>query len=290
MELFLAPDVCANHTARGLQLHPPSQTTCGQADSTITGAMLPQEQETVRLAAPPPLDVHSQALFLDLDGTLVDFAARPEHVVAHPALRRLLTDLSRQMSGAVALVTGRTIASADAVLGGVLVNVAGIHGLERRSAASVVERAYNKCAPVDAALAEAHALAATLPIDIEDKGAALALHYRRAPEFAETARRLAVEIAQRHGLGMLEGNMVIELKLGQRTKGHAVADFMASPPFNTRKPVALGDDVTDEDAFRAVNQRGGYAILVGAERATAARFRLASPEAVFTWLNAGLGR
>lgn len=248
-----------------------------------------QKNETTRLAPPPPLDVGGHALFLDLDGTLVDFAAHPEQVVASEELRLLLANLAREMHGAVALVTGRTIASADAVLDGALVHVAGIHGLERRDGQSV-ERALDDRAPIEAALTDARVLIAkhALQADIEDKGLALALHYRRAPEFADATRRAAADIAHRHGLSILEGKMVVELKLGQRTKADAVADFMASPPFANRKPIAIGDDITDEDAFRAVANLGGHSVLVGEERQTAARFHLPDTRAVFTWLEAGL--
>ncbi|MEQ1820677.1 MAG: trehalose-phosphatase [Terricaulis sp.] len=248
-----------------------------------------QQNETTRLAPAPPLDVLGQALFLDLDGTLVDFAAHPEQVVASEELRLLLANLARVMNGAVALVTGRTIASADAVLDGALVHVAGIHGLERRDLKSI-ERTTDDRAPIEGALADARTLIANraLQADIEDKGVAIALHYRRAPEFADATRRAAADIAQRHGLSILEGKMVIELKLGQRTKADAVADFMASVPFANRKPVAVGDDITDEDAFRAVANLGGHAILVGGERPTAARFYLPDTRAVFAWLEAGL--
>jgi trehalose 6-phosphate phosphatase len=193
------------------------------------------------------------------------------------------------MEGAVALITGRTIASADAVLDGALVHVAGVHGLERRDAHATV-RAADDVSPVASAIADARALAANgaLPADIEDKGAALALHYRRAPQFADGIRRTAAKLAQRHGLSLLEGKMVVELKLGERTKADAVADFMRGAPFDGRTPIAVGDDITDEDAFRAVVERGGYGILVGPERRTAAQWRLPTPEAVFAWLKAGL--
>lgn len=247
-----------------------------------------QQNETT-LAPPPPLNVSNNALLLDLDGTLVDFAAHPEQVVASEELRVLLANLSREMNGAVALVTGRTIASADAVLDGALVHIAGIHGIERRSE-QTIERASNDTAPIQAALKDARELIAkgALQVDIEDKGLALALHYRRAPEFADATRRTAAEIAQRHGLSILEGNMVIELTLGQRTKADAVTDFMASQPFAGRTPIAVGDDITDEDAFRAVAKLGGHSILVGAPRRTAAHFGLPDTQAVFAWLQSGL--
>lgn len=247
-----------------------------------------QQNETTILAPPPPLDLRGNALFLDLDGTLVDFAARPEQVVASDGLRQLLVSLSRAMDGAVALITGRTIASADAVLDGALINIAGIHGIERRTR-KTTERASTDTAPIQAALADARALIAkgALQADIEDKGLALALHYRRTPEFAEATHRAAADIAQRHGLSILEGKMVVELTLGQRTKADAVAAFMATPPFANRQPIAVGDDITDEDAFRAVANLGGHSILVGAPRDTAARYGLADTRAVFTWLKAG---
>lgn len=248
-----------------------------------------QQNDTTTLFAPPPLDVRGNALFLDLDGTLVDFAAHPEQVVASEELRLLLASLSREMNGAVALITGRTIASADAVLDGALLHVAGIHGVERR-AGKTIERTSDDTSRMKAARNDARALAekGALQADIEDKGLALALHYRRAPEFADATRRAAGDIAQRYGLSILEGKMVIELTLGQRTKADAVADFMAASPFAGRQPIAVGDDVTDEDAFRAVAKLGGESILVGAPRETAARYSLSDTRAVFTWLQAGL--
>lgn len=251
--------------------------------------MLQHDMNNSDMRAPPPLDVKQHALFLDLDGTLVDFAAHPEQVVASEDLRMLLQRLSDAMAGAIAIVTGRTIASADAVLDGALVHVAGVHGFERR-ASGATEQASPDLSTVMAAVAEARAMVAkgALNADIEDKGGALALHYRRIPEFADGVRRTAAELAHRHGLNILEGKMVIELKLGGRTKADAVADFMRAAPFAGRTPIAVGDDVTDEDAFRAVTALGGQSILVGEQRATAARWRLADTDAVRAWLQQGL--
>jgi trehalose 6-phosphate phosphatase len=253
-------------------------------------AVLQQDENLRALQAPPPLDIVHHALFLDLDGTLVEIAAHPEQVVASEDLRLLLAQLSHGMDGAVALITGRSIASADAVLDGALVHVAGIHGFERRGPGAVA-RASDNVAPVALAVADARAMLAkgALDADIEDKGAALALHYRRAPQFADAVRRTAAELAGRHGLSIVEGKMVVELKLGQRTKADAVADFMSTPPFAGRRPVAVGDDITDEDAFRAVAGLGGVAVLVGEPRLTAASYRLIDTQSVFAWLKAGLG-
>ena len=243
------------------------------------------------LQKPPALDVSKHALFLDLDGTLVDIAARPEDVVAGDALRRLLQTLSAEMNGAIALVTGRTIESAEAVLDGVIDTIAGLHGFECRVGGKTV-RAVDDLDSVRAAYADAKRLAETgaLLARIEDKGAGLALHCRETPEHCASTRRAAEALAEQHGLTVLEGKMVVELTLGVRTKGDALSSFMGEAPFSGRVPIAVGDDITDEDAFEAAQGRGGFGVLVGAPRETGARFGLANANGVSAWLRAGLAR
>lgn len=246
-----------------------------------------QPQETsIALPSPPPLDANAHALFLDLDGTLVEIAARPHAVVYSPELHDLLKRLAPAMHGAVALITGRTIHEADRILHGALRYVAGVHGYEIQRG-SVTTHAPLDLAPLHAAMHEVRARigAQTLPALVEDKHASIALHYRHAPESGPALLAIAQEIAARHGLRILQGKMVIELVAGTQNKGDAVRAFMEGPPFRGRIPVALGDDQTDEDSFEAVNARGGFGILVGAERPTAARYRLDNPAAVRAWLS-----
>jgi trehalose 6-phosphate phosphatase len=239
--------------------------------------------------APPPLDVREHALFLDLDGTLVDIAAHPDEVFAGDALHHLLARLTQTMNGALALVTGRTIESADRVLAGAVENIAGVHGFERRSR-SGLSRAGDDLAPLIRAVAEARALASAgaLAARLEDKAAGLALHFRHAPEAAADVRRTAETLAEKHGLSVLEGKMVVELTLGVSNKGDAVTAFMAEPPFAGRTPFAIGDDATDEDAFLAARRAGGAGVLVGAARPSAAVHRLDDAAAVNAWLAEGL--
>jgi trehalose 6-phosphate phosphatase len=266
------------------------RASCGLGVETGEVALPHDRQSTPQIfAAPPALDTNAHALFLDLDGTLVEFAAHPEQVVASNELRVLLTDLSRAMMGAVALITGRSIASADAVLDGVLIDVAGVHGFERRAGDELITASAD-LSPIAAALADVRKMAGNGAFqgDIEDKGAALALHYRRAPHLGEGIRRTAADLARRHGLSVLEGSMVVELTLGQRTKGDAVADFMAAAPFAGRVPIAVGDDITDEDAFSSVAKLGGFGILVGPPRISVAQARLEEISAVITWLRLGV--
>lgn len=235
-------------------------------------------------AAPPALDVNSHALFLDLDGTLVDIAETPAAAAASAELIEALGALAARMNGALALITGRTIAGADHVLQRAVSTIAGIHGLERRHRGVVHQ------APQTRAMARARNAVqlARLPIHLEDKGASLALHFRHAPEQASRVQAAAREIASAHGLRVLLGKMVVELLDGAHTKGDAVRAFMDEAPFAGRTPIAAGDDVTDEHAFAAVNAAGGYAILVGETRPSAARYRLDGPAAVLAWLRAAI--
>jgi trehalose 6-phosphate phosphatase len=250
--------------------------------------VLEERTLTTNRTAPPPLDVRRHALFLDLDGTLVDIAARPEDVVAGETLRSVLRALSQRMDAAVALLTGRTIESAEAVLGGAIESIAGLHGFERRFAGATT-RAEDDLSGVQAALVSARSFHQTgnLPARIEDKRAGFALHYRDNPEAGPTVRNIAEMIAETHGLTVIEGKMVAELTLGVRTKGDALKAFMHEAPFRGRTPVAVGDDVTDEDAFAAAREAGGFGVLVGAPRITAASYALENAGAVAAWLTAG---
>jgi trehalose 6-phosphate phosphatase len=246
---------------------------------------VPHDSASPALTAPPPLDFRAHALFLDLDGTLVEIAARPEDVVAGETLRRTLRALALHMSGAVALLTGRTIESADGVLSGAIESIAGLHGFEKRYNGATTH-AEGDLSGVQAGLVTARSFHQTglLPARIEDKRAGFALHYRDNPEAGPTVRNVAEMIAERHGLAIIEGKMVTELTLGVRTKGDALKAFMHEAPFRGRAPVAIGDDVTDEDAFAAARDLGGFGILVGGPRATAAAYALKDSGAVAAWL------
>jgi trehalose 6-phosphate phosphatase len=240
-------------------------------------------------AGPPALDLRRHALFLDLDGTLLEIEQHPEDVVAGDALRALLGACREASGGALALITGRTIADADRILGGALLSVAGMHGLEHRIEGRL-ERDARASGEIAAALAEVRRLAQTadFPVRIEDKGASFALHYRHAPQAEQSVRETAARIAARHTLRTIPGKMVIEIIAGAHTKGDAVEAFMRERPFSGRAPVAVGDDITDEDAFAAIARAGGFAVLVGERRPSAAAYHLDTPAEVRTWLEASL--
>jgi trehalose 6-phosphate phosphatase len=211
-------------------------------------------------------DLESWALFLDIDGTLLDIAETPDAIVVPPSLPADLDLLSGKLQGALALVTGRDVDYADQLFSPFHFPIAGLHGAERRDPDGQVHRA--------AASAEFERLKADLVADtanwagvlIEDKGAAVAAHYRLAPD-----RKLQLEPLMERALiragpewTILHGKMVIEIRPASADKGRAVTAFLAQPVFAGRRAIAIGDDVTDEAMFRAVNRLGGYSIRIGA--------------------------
>ncbi|MEX0387313.1 trehalose-phosphatase [Spiribacter onubensis] len=232
------------------------------------------------------------ALFLDFDGTLVEIAEHPDAVTVPDALPGLLTALVERLSGAVAIVSGRDLAGLDALLDGALPAMAGIHGLERRDGQGRLYRPVDHSERFSEVRAALRHFVETHPgTSMEDKGNALTLHYRGAPAVAEEA----AAVMHRHceALGdefrVQPGKRVLELRPSSHHKGTVVQAFMAEPPFRGRTPVFIGDDVTDEDAFRAVNDLGGHSIRVGTDRPTAAQYEIESVNEALQWLT-GLAR
>jgi trehalose 6-phosphate phosphatase len=236
----------------------------------------------IRGLEPPTMD--GIALFLDLDGTLAPIAATPDAIVLDFRVPDLLPRLAEKLSGRVAIISGRSLENVDRILSGSIVPVAGVHGLERRTASGV-----RIGIPAHPRLVQAHEeflrLADVHPgLLVEDKGLGVALHYRGAPEFAETAPELGRRLAASTGLALQEGDMVVELLTPGQDKGAAVLAFMTEAPFAGGVPVFVGDDLTDEHAFAIVSASGGFGIRVGPERDTKARYRLANVDAVIAWL------
>jgi trehalose 6-phosphate phosphatase len=234
------------------------------------------------------LGLSAIALFLDVDGTLLEIAAAPQSVSVPDDLRERLRALFLAAGGAVALVSGRAITTLDALFAPLTLPSAGLHGFERRSASGAYRR---RPPPSPAALEAAREamlhLARRHPgLLVEDKQFALALHYRGAPHLEETVvetmRGIANSVADQ--LELQRGKMVVELRPAGANKAEAVAAFLEEAPFVGRRPIFIGDDLTDEPAFELVNRLEGLSVVVSETRPSAARTRLAEVSAVRSWL------
>ena len=205
-------------------------------------------------------------LFLDFDGTLLDLAETPDAIRVDPSLVGLLARVQDALGGALALVSGRTLDELDARLAPLKLPAAGVHGYERRDALGTIHRVPQRREALEPLRHRLVELVAHDPrLLLEDKGGALALHYRRAPERAVELRAFAARLVDElpDGFALQPGDMVVELKSRLFSKGSAVQDFLREAPFLQRLPVAIGDDFTDVDAFRVVDYLGGLSIAVG---------------------------
>lgn len=237
---------------------------------------------------PPPLP-EGYAVFLDIDGTLLELAPAPDAVHVDPVLASLLPKVRRALGGALALVTGRSITDVDRLFPGLRMAVAGQHGCERRDALGTL----HLHAPASATLATLRKLFTEFArthegLLLEDKGATLALHYRKAPHLAAHVHKTLRDTVAASGTSIYRlqpGKRLLELRPDGRDKGTAIRDFMAERPFKGRCPVFIGDDRTDEDGFAMINSGGGWSVKVG-PGPTRARYRLRDVAAVRAWLSA----
>lgn len=226
------------------------------------------------------------ALFLDVDGTLLDMAPRPESVQVPPGLVQLLRRLREHFGGALALLSGRPLSLLDDLFAPLRLPGAGLHGLEIRHADGTLHPPAT-VSGLDRIRAQAQALAAALPgVLLEDKRHTLALHYRQAPLAGEQVQAQAQAWLEEIGPGwcLQQGKAVVELRPDGMDKGSALLALSQRPPFAGRCPLVLGDDLTDEDAFAMARRLGGEAVLVGNRPATQARWRLPDPAAARAWL------
>lgn len=235
------------------------------------------------LAAPPLPDWRTHALFLDFDGTLAPIVDRPVDAAIAPATREAVARLQTLTEGALALLSGRGLDDLDALIAPLRPPAAGSHGMEIRAPSGALRRATDAAGPLAAATERVAAYAAESGLKIERKAGAVTLHYRDAPEREAAVRALIEEVAQGEGLRAMHGLMVSEATLPGVDKGAALASFMAEPPFAGRIPVAIGDDTTDEDAFRAAQGMGGFGVRIGLTP-TSAHYAFKDIDEFLEWL------
>jgi trehalose 6-phosphate phosphatase len=236
---------------------------------------------------PFPKSSDGWAFFLDIDGTLIDIAPTPDAVIVPPSLPGVLDRLGAQVGGALALMTGRSIATVDQLFAPARLSAAGIHGTEIRIGDGDISSA--PAAPELAGIRQhlAAFVAAHAGTLLEDKGRAVSVHYRANPALHDIveAEVRAVAAAGGGDLVVQPGKMVFEIRPGHADKGRALGTFMKSEAFRPKRPLAIGDDLTDEAMFHAARDLGGCALRVGpAKTESIASVGFADPAAVRAWL------
>jgi len=227
------------------------------------------------------------ALYLDIDGTILDIAQTPEVVSVPEWLAPLLQRLWLKLDGALAFVSGRTLASIDELFAPLKLPAIAVHGAEIRAYDEHVIFEQSQAVQLQRAVpALCAAIEQLRGVRLENKGSALALHYRSAPERGREVLKLAELTSCGLGpeFGVLMGKCVVEIRLRHLNKGTALSRLMERPPFRGRTPIFAGDDSTDEDAFALVNRLGGISVRVGAPAPSAANYRLADPDELRGWL------
>src|SRR6476620_5581234 len=227
------------------------------------------------------------AILLDIDGTLLDLAPTPREVWVPPDLAKTLNRLLARTNGALALVSGRSLNDIDLIFAPEQFPAVGGHGAEMRISADS-EAVATHAPPMDKELKRRLAAIAKLSpgILLEDKGYSLALHYRLAPH-AEQAIYAAVSLIRADlpnaPSEVLPGKCVCEIKHSGFTKATGVLELMAHEPFKGRRPIFIGDDVTDEAVFGIMPDLGGLAFSVG-RHATGVADYFDEPRDVREWL------
>ena len=207
------------------------------------------------------------AILLDIDGTLLDLAPTPREVWVPPGLAKTLTRLLARTNGALALVSGRSLNDIDLIFAPEQFPAVGGHGAEMRVTGDS-EAVATHAPPMDKELKRRLAAIARLSpgILLEDKGYSLALHYRLAPH-AEKAIYAAVSLIRADlpnaPIEVLPGKCVCEIKHSGFTKATGVRELMTHEPFRGRRPLFIGDDVTDESVFAIMPDFDGLAFSVG---------------------------
>jgi trehalose 6-phosphate phosphatase len=233
------------------------------------------------------------ALFLDVDGTLLDLAERPDAVVTPAGLVSALARAERNLGGALALISGRSLEDLDRLFNPLRLRASGVHGAQLRfdpSAPAINSRGAVELPP-SLWTRLIRTLAAFPGTFAENKRFSFAVHYRLAiaveAPLREAIERL-VESEPQIGIEVMNAHYAIELKAPGCDKGQAIASFLAVPPFRGRTPIFVGDDETDETGFAVVSSHGGFAYSVGWRRPGAIGV-FERPSEVRDWL-AGLAR
>jgi len=225
------------------------------------------------------------ALFLDVDGTLLDTTDRPDQVSVDTRLRELLDELYAMLDGALALVSRRSLDDLDDLFSHPRWAMAGLQGLEVREADGRYHGVHIGAARRTLIRDIAATIAARIPgVVLEDMGMAVALQCQSPQQFDALCERAEALLPSLAGYEMQRDHLGIELRPEGMDKGKAMAGLLGGWPFNGRVPVYVGDDLSDERGFATANLESGLSVRVGMHEPSLARFALREPAEARAWL------
>lgn len=241
------------------------------------------------IAWKPPAGFDQLAFLLDVDGTLLDLAPTPREVRVPPGLRETLSRLWQRSGGAVAFVSGRQIEELDLIFSPLQLPAVGCHGAELRPVADGKISKYAELEPLDPRIKRSFATIAEIGegIILEDKDYSLAIHYRLAPDKGPMVLQAAAALLADMSdcpIELLPGKFMVEVKPVGFDKATGARELMKFAPFTGRRPILLGDDITDESMFRIAPEYDGVAISVGA-RLKGVSYHFDEPTTVRSWLD-----
>jgi trehalose 6-phosphate phosphatase len=224
----------------------------------------------------------NSAVFLDIDGTLLDIAEQPHLVTIPQGLPCALVKLRTRLNGALAFISGRPLTEIDQFFPGNF-PAAAEHGATVRDGQGDIHHITQRPPAYDHWLTTLQNAAAAMPgVLIEQKTVGLVAHFRQAPQYGPALKTLTESLIAESGpeAVLLPAHMAYELRPKGAAKDTALAWFMARPPFFGRTPIFIGDDTTDEPAIALATKLGGRGLHVN-------RNFSGSPDAVRRWLNEG---
>lgn len=261
------------------------RTNCSAIEELKAGPA----NEDRKLVRPERLrfDLNRIAIFLDIDGTLLDLAPTPLDVRVPTRLQNALAALKVNVNDAIAFVSGRPIGEIDRIFAPLKMPAVGGHGAEIRYEPELPIMRSRSASLSDDLRAEFASIVRLDPgILVEDKGYSVAIHYRQAPQIGGEVMEHIVAICRNEqcdSLEILPGKLVVEIKPAGYSKGTGLRELMAVSPFRGRKPIFIGDDVTDDAAFAELPNYGGIGFSVGGTMPGAA-FNFDGPQDVRLWL------
>ena len=228
-----------------------------------------------------PKDIQQVALFLDVDGTLYDIENSPSLIKPCFRLQKKLHTIRNRLGGALGLISGRSLDDLDRIFDNNKIPVAGNHGAQLKDALRTKEYPADTGNIKGIAQKIKELLNGQKNIEIENKGSNLTVHFRNSTIDRKEINKIMLEIVKYEPkLILLEGKEVLEVKPLSHNKGTAISYYMKTKPFIKRRPIFIGDDISDEDGFETVNKKGGWSVRVGNYKRSKANFFLPNVKSV----------